>query len=102
MGDSNSCGCGCGHGHTNSGQQATGRAADVENYVAVEAVVQQLRPFLQSDGGDVELIKVEDNVAYVQLTGACCGCPSAYATLKSGIEARVREAVPQIEAVEMI
>jgi len=84
------------------GVQTAAQSADQAQYKKVSAIIEQLRPFMQSDGGDCVLIKVEDGIAYVQLTGACHGCPSALATLKSGIEARVREAIPEIQAVEMI
>lgn len=68
----------------------------------VNAIIEEVRPYLQNDGGDVELMKVEDGVAYVRLVGACVGCPSSTYTLRMGIEARVREALPEIEAVEAI
>ena len=54
------------------------------------------------DGGDVWLVKIEGDVAYVQMIGACGGCPASHATLKGGIEAVVREDVPEIRAVEQI
>jgi Fe-S cluster biogenesis protein NfuA len=54
------------------------------------------------DGGDVWLIRVEGDVAYVQMLGACGGCAAAHATLKGGIEAVVREDVPEIRAVEHV
>lgn len=73
-----------------------------ETGAKVQAIVDELRPYLQADGGDVELLKVEDNIAYVRLVGACVGCPSSTMTLKRGIEARICEAVPEIEAVEMV
>jgi Fe-S cluster biogenesis protein NfuA len=68
----------------------------------VQTIVDEIRPFLQSDGGDCELIKVEDNVVYVRLVGACVGCPSSLMTLKAGIENRIREELPEVQAVEMI
>jgi Fe-S cluster biogenesis protein NfuA len=58
---------------------------------------------LQADGGDVELVDVtEDGVVKVRLTGACGGCPMAQITLKQGIERRLREAVPELKAVEAV
>lgn len=75
---------------------------DDELLEKVEVVINEIRPYLQGDGGDCELLKVEDRVAYVHLTGACHGCPHAMITLKNGIEARVRELVPEILAVESV
>jgi Fe-S cluster biogenesis protein NfuA len=67
----------------------------------IEAALEKIRPFLQRDGGDVELVEVtEDGVVKVKLTGACGGCPMAQITLKRGIEARLKEKVPGVTAVE--
>jgi len=67
----------------------------------VEAALTEIRPFLQRDGGDVELIDVTaDGVVKVKLTGACGGCPMASMTLKNGIEKRLKEAVPEVKRVE--
>lgn len=68
----------------------------------VAEIIAEVRPFIQSDGGDIELLKLEDAVVYVRLTGACVGCPSSMVTLKQGVEARIREDLPQIESVEMV
>lgn len=68
----------------------------------VQMLIDEIRPYLQSDGGDCELLKVEDNIVYVRLVGACVGCPSSIATLKHGVENRIREAIPEIQAVEMV
>jgi Fe-S cluster biogenesis protein NfuA len=68
----------------------------------IEAALERIRPAIRRDGGDVWLIKVEDAVAYVQMIGACGGCPASNATLKGGIEAVVREDVPEIRAVEQL
>jgi Fe-S cluster biogenesis protein NfuA len=72
----------------------------VEN--RIEAALDRIRPAIRRDGGDVWLIKVDDAVAYVQMIGACGGCPASNATLKDGIEAVVREDVPEIRAVEQL
>ena len=58
-----------------------------------------IRPFLISDGGDVEFIKYEDNIVYVKLVGACAGCAMANATLKDGIEAALIDAIPEVKEV---
>ena len=66
----------------------------------VEAVLAKVRPMLQADGGDVELIDVNDEgVVKVKLTGACGGCPMATITLKQGIEVALKEEIPEITDV---
>lgn len=89
---------------TAQGAEAAAPAGTTDSAVVekVRGIIEELRPYLQSDGGDCELIKVEDNVAYVRLVGACVGCPSSIMTLRSGVENRIKEAVPEIEAVEML
>jgi Fe-S cluster biogenesis protein NfuA len=66
----------------------------------VKAALDGIRPALQADGGDVELLGVENGVVRVRLTGACGGCPMATLTLKQGIEQRLKELVPEVKAVE--
>ena len=67
----------------------------------VLAVLEEIRPHLQADGGDVELIDVsEDGVVTVKLVGACGGCPMAQMTLKNGIERILKEKVPGVDRVE--
>ena len=65
----------------------------------VEAALAKVRPSLQADGGDVELIDVENGVVKVKLTGACGGCPMATMTLKNGIERILKEEVPGVQEV---
>ena len=65
----------------------------------VEAVLELIRPALQADGGDVELVSVDDGVVSVKLTGACDGCPMAAMTLKMGIERVLVEKVPEVKEV---
>jgi Fe-S cluster biogenesis protein NfuA len=65
----------------------------------VEAALAQIRPALQADGGDVELLDVNDGTVTVKLTGACAGCPMATMTLKSGVERIVKEQVPEVVEV---
>lgn len=66
----------------------------------VEAALKKIRPFLQQDGGDVELVEVtEDGEVRVRLTGACGGCPMATMTLKHGVERAIREEAPEIKSV---
>ena len=65
----------------------------------VEEVLKKIRPFLERDGGDVELIGVKDGTVQVKLTGACGGCPMSTLTLKMGIERILREEIPDIKEV---
>jgi len=67
---------------------------------AVEAVLKKVRPSIQADGGDVELVQIrEDNVVEVRLKGACNGCPMATLTLKAGIERIIKEEIPEVKEV---
>ncbi|MFH1037629.1 MAG: NifU family protein [PVC group bacterium] len=69
----------------------------------VEAALNKVRPFLQADGGDVELIDVTpEGLVRVKLTGACGGCPMSQMTLKHGVERAIREEVPEITGVESV
>ena len=66
----------------------------------VEAALQKVRPMLQADGGDVELVDVQDGIVTVRLKGACGGCPMSQMTLKNGIERILKEEVPEVVSVE--
>ncbi len=69
----------------------------------VEAALKKIRPALQGDGGDVELVEVgEDGVVKVRLTGACGGCPMSQMTLKMGIERILKKEVPEVKSVEAV
>jgi len=68
----------------------------------VEAVINEIRPLLQGDGGDIELVAIEGNVVKVRLRGACAGCPGAQMTLKMAVERRMKAKVPEIERVESV
>ena len=68
----------------------------------VEAVINEIRPMLQADGGDIELVDVEGGVVKVRLRGACAGCPGAQMTLKMGVERRLKEQIPEVERVEAV
>jgi Fe-S cluster biogenesis protein NfuA len=66
----------------------------------VAAVVETIRPMIQADGGDLELVDVtEDGVVQVRLHGACVGCPGAQMTLKMGVERNLKEKVPEVSEV---
>ncbi len=69
----------------------------------IEKALSDIRPALQADGGDVELVDVEDGIVVkVRLTGACSGCPMSPLTLKQGIEQHVKKAVPEVLSVEEV
>ncbi|WP_054029410.1 NifU family protein [Desulfatitalea tepidiphila] len=69
----------------------------------VEAAIARIRPMLQADGGNVELIDVtDDGIVKVRLQGACAGCPMSQMTLKNGIERIIKETVPGVKTVESV
>ncbi len=68
----------------------------------VEEVLAKVRPFLQRDGGDVELVDIDDGVVKVRLKGACSGCAGATATLKNGIEETLKKEIPEVKSVEQV
>ena len=71
--------------------------------VKVKNALQQIRPYLQQDGGDVEYIDMTaEGVVIVRLKGHCHSCPHAMATLKQGIEAALKKAIPEVKSVEKI
>jgi Fe-S cluster biogenesis protein NfuA len=65
----------------------------------VDKVLDKIRPSLMADGGNVELVDVEDGVVKVRLTGACGGCPMSQMTLKMGIERLLKQELPEIQEV---
>jgi len=69
----------------------------------VENVIDQIRPYLQADGGNIRFVELtEDYVVNVELLGACGSCPMSTMTLKNGVEQAMKKAVPEIKAVEAI
>lgn len=68
----------------------------------IEIVLDRVRPLLQADGGDIELVNVSGRRAYVRLSGKCAGCPSAHLTLHIGIEMAIREAVPDFDQLVVV
>jgi Fe-S cluster biogenesis protein NfuA len=69
----------------------------------VQAVIDEIRPLLQGDGGDIELISVDEGgVVKVRLRGACAGCPGAQMTLKMAVERRLKTKVPEVQRVESV
>jgi Fe-S cluster biogenesis protein NfuA len=68
----------------------------------VEKVLDELRPYLMADGGNVELVELDGPVVRLRLQGACGSCPSSTMTLRMGIERRLREFIPEIAEVEQV
>jgi Fe-S cluster biogenesis protein NfuA len=66
----------------------------------VKQVLDKIRPSLQADGGDVELVDVENGIVKVKLKGACAGCPMSQMTLKNGIERLIKKEIPEVKSVE--
>ena len=68
----------------------------------VEKVLEEIRPSLQADGGDIELVDVEDGVVKVRLKGSCAGCPMSQMTLAFGVERVLKEKLPEVKRVEAV
>lgn len=69
----------------------------------IQNVIDQIRPYIQQDGGDIEFVELTDDmVVNVQLKGACGSCPYSQITLKSGVETAVKKAIPEVKAVESV
>jgi Fe-S cluster biogenesis protein NfuA len=69
----------------------------------VEPVIEKIRPMLQADGGDIELVNVEDDgTVKVRLVGACAGCAMSQQTLKHGVENILKKEVPEVKCVEQV
>jgi Fe-S cluster biogenesis protein NfuA len=71
--------------------------------IKVKNIIEQVRPYLQQDGGDINFVEITDDlVVNVELTGACGSCPYSTMTLKNGVESTIRKALPEIKSVEAI
>jgi Fe-S cluster biogenesis protein NfuA len=77
----------------------TTMALTLEN---VETVLDEMRPYLMADGGNVEVVELDGPIVKVRLQGACGSCPSSTMTLKMGLERRLREMIPEIAEVEQV
>jgi len=74
-----------------------------ELVIKVKNIIEQIRPYLQADGGDVEYVNItDDKIVNVRLMGMCGGCPHSQMTLKNGIEAAVKRVLPEIKSVESV
>lgn len=76
--------------------------AQTELYNRVQSALQNIRPFLNEDGGDLELLSVDNGIAKVEFKGACSGCTMNNLTFKSGVEQAILKEVPEITAVEAV
>jgi Fe-S cluster biogenesis protein NfuA len=68
----------------------------------VQAALAEIRPQIQADGGDIDLVAVENKIVKVRLRGACAGCPMSALTLKQGVERLIKQKVPEIQSVEAV
>ena len=76
---------------------------NVELENKVKSMIEQLRPYLQADGGDLKFVELtDDNVVKVQLHGACGACPYSTMTLKDGVERAIKESIPEIKSVDRV
>ena len=80
-------------------ENADPRALTIEN---VERTLDELRPYLMADGGNVEVVEIDGPIVKVRLQGACGSCPSSTMTLKMGIERKLREAIPEVSEVVQV
>ena len=83
--------------------EATVQANDVADLRArIERELDEIRPYVQGDGGDIELVDVTDGIVQLRLAGACVGCMHSMMTLQAGIERRLKEKVPEVRVVEAV
>lgn len=81
--------------------QATGENAEIELKIR-EILDNEIRPAVAMDGGDITFGRFEDGIVYLHLQGACSSCPSSVATLKMGVETRLKEAIPEVKEVVQV
>ncbi len=68
----------------------------------INDALNKIRPSLQADGGDVELVDYVDGIVQVRLKGACAGCPMSTMTIKNGIESYLKQTIPEVKSVEQV
>ncbi len=68
----------------------------------IKKAIEEIRPQIQSHGGDVNFVGVEDGIVKVNLTGACAGCPMSQMTIQNGIQAHLKQKIPEIKKVEAV
>ncbi len=71
----------------------------MKNEEKIKEIINKLKPYLISDGGDIEFVKYENNIVYIKMLGACAGCALLDYTLKDGIEMAIKEEVPEVKEV---
>ena len=71
----------------------------MKNEEKIKEIINNLKPYLISDGGDIEFVKYENNIVYIKMLGACAGCALIDYTLKDGIEMAIKEEVPEVKEV---
>ena len=67
----------------------------------IKKTIEKIRPYIQNDGGDVEFVKLEDNIVYVKVHGACVGCGALEMTLRDGVAALIMDEIPEIKDVRL-
>jgi len=75
---------------------------EMVNEEEVAKALEEVRPHLQADGGDLELVEIRDNVVKIRLKGSCAGCPMSQMTIKWGVENYLKKKVPEIKGVEAV
>lgn len=83
-------------------QQAQVAEQEQDLRVRVERVLETIRPSVQGDGGDIELVDVTDGIVQIRLAGACVGCMHSMMTLQAGIERMLKQEVPEVRVVEAV
>jgi len=73
---------------------------NIEN--KVKEALEEIKPKIQADGGDIELVGIENGVVKVRLKGACVGCPMSALTLKQGVERLIKQKIPEVKSVEAV
>ena len=82
--------------------EAPRTAAEADKFARVARIIEELRPFINADGGDIKLVGLKDGVVQVKLSGACVGCSSSLVTLQLGVERKIKEEVPDVKYVEAV
>jgi len=68
----------------------------------VKEALEEIKPKIQADGGDIELVAIENGIVKVRLKGACVGCPMSALTLKQGVERLIKQKIPEVKSVEAV
>ena len=68
----------------------------------VKEALEEIKPKIQADGGDIELVEIENGIVKVRLKGACVGCPMSALTLKQGVERLIKQKIPEVKSVEAV